>query len=270
MTLTWDARDKLIALKNSLLPNLDGLDWSWIIKDNGSKDDTVAQTLDWGSRVKTLATGHNRHNFSQGMNICFNEASPNDKDYVLLLNNDVIFNDTNSIKHMIKIMDNDPTVGVVGARLLYTNTNKIQHCGVVFNQNKCPLHLRANVEVESRDNLNREFQVVTGAVLLTTAENYKNACTNSNGNMGLDESFFWAFDDVDFCLSIKYNLNKKIVYCGNTNIFHEESSSLKKNPMNKLFMNQNLNRLFSKWRNRCSTDQVIYESNAKYNLYEGK
>ena len=68
------------------------------------------------------------------MNYLFNIASPADNDTIMLLNNDVIFNDTTSINSMLNIMHKDPSVGVVGARLLYTGTNKLQHAGVVFDK----------------------------------------------------------------------------------------------------------------------------------------
>ena len=83
----------------------------------------------------------------------------------------------------------------------------------------------------------------------------------------MDENYFWAFDDVDLCLSIKYNMNKKIVYCGNTNIFHEESASLKKNPTNKLFLNHNLKYMFEKWAGRYDIDKKTYTENTRHNLY---
>jgi GT2 family glycosyltransferase len=85
----------------------------------------------------------------------------------------------------------------------------------------------------------------------------------------MDENYHWAFDDVDFCLSIKYNLNKQIVYCGKTNIFHEESASLKKNPVNKMFMGHNWNLLRSKWSSRIVLDKESYTADNKYNIFNG-
>jgi hypothetical protein len=71
-------------------------------------------------------------------------------------------------------------------------------------------------------------------------------------------------------LSIKYNQNKKIIYCGKTDIFHEESASLKKNPTNKLFMNHNSNYLMQKWGNRYIMDMDQYKKDPNHNLYHGK
>lgn len=266
LTLTWNACDKLTKLKDSILPALDGLDYTWLIKDNDSKDNTFDISSSWDSNIKPIKYKNNMQNFSQGMNYLFAEAAPKDNDLILLLNNDVIFNDASSIKNMISLLKND--VGAVGSRLLYTGTNKLQHAGVVFSPGHGgPIHFRGGEESDANAEKNRYFQVVTGAVLLTKAEYFKNACkTNKSGMVGMDENYHWAFDDVDLCLSIKYNLDKKIAYCGKTNISHEESASLKKNPANKLFMNHNWNVLRDKWKNKIITDRDLYTNNSQYNL----
>jgi GT2 family glycosyltransferase len=141
---------------------------------------------------------------------------------------------------------------------------------VVFDKTyKTPIHFRVGQTSDADAEKNRLFQVVTGAVLITKADYYRKAFTNKSGAPGMDENYHWAFDDVDLCLSIKYNMNKKIVYCGNTNIWHEESATLKKNPANKLFLTHNLQYLFSKWKDRYAIDRDIYTSDPRHNLYRG-
>lgn len=268
-TLTWNACDKLTKLKESLIPNLEGLDYTWLIKDNGSKDNTIEVASTWGDKVKVVSYKNNLQNFSAGMNLLFAEASPADDDLVILLNNDVVFNDKKSIKNMVDLINKDNTIGAVGARLLYTGTNRLQHAGVVFDTvTKTPTHFRVNEVSDSNAEKNRLFQVVTGAVLVTKAKYFKNVYSaNKSGILGMDENYHWAFDDVDLCLSIHYNMEKKIVYCGNTNIFHEESATLKKIPANKLFMPHNINVLHTKWSGRANVDKDIYTANPKFNLY---
>ena len=267
LTLTWNALEKLTKLRESLLPALDGVEYTWIIKDNDSKDATYEVASKWGDNIKVLKYPNNLQNFSAGVNYCFHQANPSDDDFIMLLNNDVIFNDTTSIKKMISLLKKD--VGVVGARLLYTGTNKLQHAGVVFDPTyKTPMHFRANEISDSSAEKNRFFQVVTGAVLLMRAGDFRKIFKNTSGVVGMDENYHWAFDDVDLCLSVYYNLNKKVVYCGETNIFHEESASLKKNPVNRMFMAHNLNYLRQKWQNKYKIDREIYERDPKYNIIE--
>lgn len=267
LTLTWNACDKLTKLHDSLIPALAGIDYQWIIKDNDSKDDTVAVANTWGDKVKVIKYPDNRQNFSQGVNHCFHEANPKDDDMVLLLNNDIVFNDTESLKHMIALLKDD--VGVVGARLLFTGTNQLQHAGVVFDENhKYPIHFRAGQVSDVNAEKNRLFQVVTGALLLMYAGDFRKIFKNKSGIDGMDENYHWAFDDVDLCLSVNYNLKKKIVYCGKTNISHEESASLKKNPVNKMFLHHNTSYLKSKWLGKYALDKSVYEKNPKHNVFE--
>jgi GT2 family glycosyltransferase len=131
-----------------------------------------------------------------------------------------------------------------------------------------PIHYRSVEKSDIQAEKNRLFQVVTGAVLLTKAEYFRNVCTNKDGVRGLDQGFRWAFDDVDLCLSVKYNMEKNIVYCGKTNISHDESTTLKKNPVNKLFLTHNVARLTQKWGSRYMLDRNSYLADPKHNLYQ--
>ena len=272
LTLHWNHIEKLTALKESFIPTLTLLPKqykiNWLIKDNKSADNSVEVIKSWNEPMITLYEyPNNNQNFSEGMNYLFSKTSADDEDYILLLNNDVVFNDTKSLQNMINIM-NDDSVGVVGCRLLYKDSDKLQHAGVCFNKHKNPYHINSGI-VSNKDSLkNREFQAVTGAVLLTKAKYYKNAYTNKDGNKGLNQDLRWSFDDIFFTLSIKYNLGKKIVYCGNTNIYHEESVSLKKNPVNKMFQQHNLNILHSTWNDKIIVDDHLYLNNPNYNLYK--
>jgi len=273
LTLSWRGQDRLEKLALTLLSSLEniGCSWNWFIKNNAAGIDQSSQYINSlnNSNIKVFDYKDNKQNFSEGCNYLFNETSANDNDYIMLLNNDVIFNDTISIKNMLDIIKKDQSVGMVGAKLLYTGTNKLQHGGVVFVPEwRTPDNYRHGELSDTDAELNRTFQAITGAVAITKAEYYKNIFTkNKSGTGGLDENYVYAFDDVDACLSIKYNMNKKIVYCGNTNIYHEESASLKKNPINKLFLNHNLKYFFNKWSGRYKIDRKDYTDNPKHNLY---
>lgn len=269
LTLNWNGADKLKKLYDSLLPNLTDIQYEWYIRDNASKDSSIADIESWNnSNIKLIKNTNNLSSFAAGMNFLFKESGAKDDDLILLLNNDVIFNGANSIKNMMKLFS-DSDIGVVGSRLLFTGSDKIQHAGVVFQEQRLPMHFRANDLTDDKDKTNREFQAVTGAVWLTKAKYYNKICqTNKSGNNGLDESFIWAFEDIDACLAIKYNLGKKIVYCGETDIFHEESASLKKNPVHKMFMNQNIKHFKLKWFDKVKVDLSVYSKNNKHNLYK--
>jgi hypothetical protein len=259
ITLNWNGEDKLKHLAPSLVNSLNDIDYNWLIKDNASTDNSIDYLKSLNNKnIEIISYKDNLQNFSQGCNYIFNIANPKPNDLILLLNNDIIFNDKNSIKKMISLLKED--VGIVGAKLLFNNTKKIQHAGVVFhNKHKLPHHFRINEMDDLNSSKNRYFQAVTGACLLTKAEYY--ALSDK-----MDEKYHWAFEDIDLCLKINKFLNKKIIYCGDTNIFHEESATLKKNPVKNLFMQHNINYFFNKWTARYIVDHDTYLNNKNYNL----
>ena len=65
-------------------------------------------------------------------------------------------------------------------------------------------------------------------------------------------------------------MKKRVIYCGETNIFHEESATLKTTKTNRLFMQHNVNLFRKKWGNIVKEDHLLYISNPNYNLYKGK
>ncbi len=272
LTLNYNGKTKLEKLYPTLINSLNGIEYSWHIRDNGSSDNSIDLKNVWNNdSVIFSRINHNIDGFATGCNYLFNIASPNDNDLILLLNNDITFNDTNSIKNMISLVKNDQTIGVVGAKLNYTNTDKLQHAGVVIdrNRNLLPNHFRANEIEDNNSRKNREFTAVTGAVLLTKALYYKDVSKNlHSGNRGMLETYFFCFEDVDLCYHIKYNLNKKIVFCGQTNIFHDESYTLKQNNYNKLLFKQNIDTFLSRWKSKCIDDNQLYLENKNYNLYK--
>lgn len=274
LTLSFNGKDKLEKLYPTLINNLNNIKYKWLIKENGSSDNSneYIESLN-NENIHLIKYPHNRDNFSQGCNFLFNEVKTTDDDYILLLNNDIIFNDDNSIKNMISIIEKDNNVGVVGCKLTYPDQKTLQHTGVVFSDKtyRLPTNFRCKEAVDKTASEDREYQAITGAVMLTKAKYYNDICqTNKSGINGLDENYVFCFEDVDACLAIKYNMNKKIVYCGNTNVSHEESATLNKNPMNKLFMSHNMKYFTTKWFGKYSMDREDYIKNNKHKLYKVK
>lgn len=258
ITLTWNGLDKLKRLSGTLEEACSKLDQDvcWYVRDNGSNDGTVEWFQKYnGVALKPLLVGHNRDNFAQGVNSLVEIANPAEGDFILLLNNDIIFGDRESLANMLVLM-NDSQIAVVGARLLYVGTNKLQHAGVIFGPRygNMPYHYRHHEESDKHAMKNRYFQAVTAACCLVRANDF----------VKMDEKMFWAFEDIDMCLRI--GKKKKIAYCGQTNIFHEESASLNKNPMNRLFMQQNVARFKEKWVGKYVLDHERYLKRPDYML----
>jgi len=263
LTLTWDGQDKIETLRPGLHKNMEkcGVECIWHVKDNGSKDDTL-KILEGEKDTVVYPVGHNRHSFAKGMNYLFEKANPADDDLVLLLNNDVIFGDDISLKKMVDLHKSSGAE-MVGCRLLFTGSNKLQHAGVIFGKRYggMPYHFRPGDESDKNSQKNRYFQAVTAAVALVTAKAYR-----ETGMM--DEKYQWAFEDIDLCLNVSARKKNNVIYCGGTKIFHEESASLKKNPVNKMFMGSNATHFKKKWFGKYELDHEKYLEGPSHNEAE--
>ncbi len=178
--------------------------------------------------------------------------------YLLLLNND-----TEPLKYwlksLIKIMENDHSVGAVGAKLLFPDKT-LQHAGVVIIDKKGidePLiatHLYYKQPYDLADaNKIKTFQVLTAACLLIRREVFDEVG-------GLDEGFWNGYEDVDFCHKL-FNNGWKLVYQPESVLIHYESQSgaerFSKVP-------ENIKRLDKRWRKIIKPD-IIIEKDGKPN-----
>jgi GT2 family glycosyltransferase len=257
LTLNWNGEKYLPGLYSgfiNLTNNYNKIVWH--IRDNGSKDKSI-QIISKFKDVDLMEAGHNRDSFAVGMNSLFDRINPNNNDHILLLNNDVQLPNKDMIIKMRNLMESVNS-GVVGTRLLYIGTDKLQHAGVIFGDRygKLPYHYRYGEKNDNESEKNRYFQAVTAAVCLIKASSFR-----SVGKF--DPGFLWAFDDIDLILRI--GQKEKVAYCGETYAYHEESVSLKKNPMNKLFMEKNVSYFKSKWAGKYKLDHELYLKNPKYN-----
>jgi len=258
LTLTWNGLSNLKKLESGLVKNIKviGNDVKWYIRDNGSIDGTK-EWLDKYDKLEVdiLYANHNRDNFAKCINSLLEKASPGDNDIVFLLNNDVEFINDTSLCNMVQLL-RKPKIGIVGARLLYNNTKILQHAGVIFGKRygNMPYHFRHKERSDKEAEKNRYFQAVTAACCLIKGKAIK----------PLDEGFSWAFEDIDLCLRIGEDWD--IAYCGKTKIYHEESSSLKKNPVNKMFLGHNVSYFKRKWFGKYDLDHEKYLNNKNYKL----
>jgi GT2 family glycosyltransferase len=237
------------------------IDAQWYVRSNGCKDDSISYLESLGDKVSILKKDHNRDNFSQGVNSLANLAKDDMKneDLFLLLNNDIFFKDSNSLKAILETyLKYKP--GVVGAKLNYFNSNKLQHAGVIFSSKygNMPWHYRASEEQDLDSCRDREFQAVTGACLLTPCDLFFKTGM-------LDEKFNWAFEDIAYTLKVG-KTGRKIIYCGGANIEHGESVSLKKNPVNKLMMGPNVKHFKENYGSLYKLDHDFYLKNKDYKL----
>jgi GT2 family glycosyltransferase len=201
----------------TLRPTLEGAgEGEVIVVDNASSDETpeMLREFPW----LRVMTNERNLGFAAANNQAAREARGK---FLVLLNND-----TQGLPGWLAMMMRamaEPGVGAVGARLLYAN-NTIQHAGVVVSavlfgrSGIAPYHFQWKTPANDPDVLvPRDYQVVTGACLVTPRELYTELG-------GLDEIYWNGYEDVDYCFKVRAR-GLRVVYEPRAALYHFESQS---------------------------------------------
>lgn len=217
----------------------------WVI-DHGSSDrsravlSSYAKAEDGGARtepkpkrarrrldVRPVLLSENQ-SFSESTNALARRA---DADLLLLLNNDIIFTEP-VLGRLVRYLE-DPGVGAAGLRLDFPKAHDkhpagIQHAGIKFYLDLSarflrPYNLSARTGVEVSGEGAERVPAVTGALLLCRRSDYL-------ALGGLDEQFFYGYEDVDFCLRLRRDRGLKTVVVHELSAVHDESATQSRDP----------------------------------------
>lgn len=238
--LTWNKLETTKKCLNFLEKNTNYPNWEAIIVDNGSNDGTQTflkhSTKGRNPQFRLILNSRNK-GYASGVNQGIRAA---DGEYILLLNNDVYVL-KNWLVSMVETLEKNEKNGIIGAKLIYPSTGRIQHAGIVLLRKTEPLHLYKNSFPDNpKANELRYYNAVTGACMLIRKNIFK--------EIGLfDEQFkYGGFEDIDFCLRCRIH-GFKVVYSPRSIAFHDESiSSSQIKNFYKIFK-QNHNLFLNKW-----------------------
>jgi len=196
------------------------LNYEIIVIDNDSKDDIDKMLKENFPQVKFIQTGANL-GFAAGNNVGLKEAQGK---YLMILNPDVtVLNGT--IEKMIKFMEENPEVGLVGPKLINPNGSYQISCRT-FTKTKHIILLRTPLGklswakecldkhlMADFDRLtNREVDWLHGACLLA-----KKLAVNEIGMF--DERYFMYVEDIDWCRRF-WLANYKVYYLAEAEMVH--------------------------------------------------
>lgn len=204
----------------ALLPDLSKEpDIEMIVIDNDSRDGTPHFLASYDCVLKINSPGRN---FSQSNN---QGAKLAQGDYFLFLNNDTRIT-PGFIQEMLNTFKLEPTIGIVGC-LLFTmdNPKKVQHAGVMFNQDYVAYELGLPVEGcspgitpgDARVKSIREVPAVTAACMMVSRK-----CFEDVG--GFNEDFRNGWEDSDLCLRAREK-GYKVYYNGQAVVYHHHFGS---------------------------------------------
>ncbi len=174
-------------------------------------------------------------------------------DYILLLNDDLIFNETKWLKKIVSVGEKLSDVGIIGCKLTYPDGRTYE--GKFYSEKFCTL-----INIKNK-NKNGYVEAVIGAVFLIKREVIQ--------KIGLIDEVYLPFfyEETDFCKRAATN-GYKTYYVSNTNIIHLERYSTMKYNIKKKWTSEQLT-YFSlrndwiflfRWKKRFLLLNLIYNT----------
>lgn len=181
-----------------------------------------------------IITCNAEENFSKAVN---KELKKSNTEFVCLLNDDTEVQ-KDWLKYLVDRMNKDKEIGICGSKLLYPNTNIIQHAGIEILNNDIVLYGRGE-EDSPKYNVPGELECVTFACALL-----RKTMINEVGF--LDEDFKFFFEDVDYCLRARV-AGWKVFYEPASIVFHHESATIKKRKWS-IMLEESRRKFIRKWK----------------------
>ncbi len=182
-----------------------------IVVDNGSTDWTIYLLHAMEGDLRVLSNDRNL-GFARA---CNQGAADARGEYVLFLNNDTVPH-PDWLSSMVAVADSDPSIGIVGARLLYPD-GTVQHAGMELVQGIPDHVLRGAAADDPRVTGQRDLDMVTGACLMIRRDLFAQIG-------GFDAQFVNGAEDVDLCLRAR-QAGCRVVYCGAAVVDHHEAQT---------------------------------------------
>jgi len=207
----------------------------WVV-DNDSQDNSIAIIKQYYPKVNVI---ENRTNigFAKANNMALSKSKT---DYFLLLNPDTVVRD-NAIEKVVKFMDRNPKVGIVGCRVLNEDGTLQLACRrsiptphVSFFRLTGLSKLFPHSKIMAKYNLTyldpdkpHEVDAVSGAFLMIRKKVVDNISM-------LDERFFMYGEELDWCLRTK-KAGWKVMYYPDAEIIHYKGECSKSNSRKATF-----------------------------------
>lgn len=216
-----------------------GVEHEVVVVDNASTDDT-ARFLRREHAAGRLRAVLNEENLGFGKACNLGVAASTGR-LVLLLNNDTIPH-AGWLEALVSTLDGDPSIGIVGARLLYAD-GTIQHAGVTFRTPWLTDHVYRGHPGDHPDVLvSQDYPAVTGACILMPR-----ALWDDLG--GLDEGYRHYVEDVDLCMRV-WASGRRVRYCAESVVTHLEQQSAPDRTWIDSLVEEGWRRFHSLWSSR--------------------
>jgi len=225
-----------------------GGNFQLVLVDNASTDTTPALCASMSGDVLVIRNEENlgfARACNQGANVATGEI-------LLFLNNDTEPGE-NWLDPLLSVLDREPDVGAVGAKLLFPD-GTLQHAGGVLVRNlrrsETPLyglHRYYRLPADHPEaNVRADVQFVTGAALAVRGRAFRAVG-------GFDERYWNGLEDVDLCLKLRED-GWRVVYEPASCLVHHEGMS---GPERRVRELKNIARLADRWLDKVEPDIVV-------------
>lgn len=184
------------SLFNQYEKELASGEFEMIIVDNASSDDTVATIQQFNNSIMNkikLIQNEENYGYASGNNIGAKESSGK---YLLFLNSDTEVKDRGLIE-MVKFLDNNKSVAVLGAKLLNSDGTSQPSSGKFLTLGNIILWLMgAEKLLRSSSKVVARVDWVSGAAFMVRRDLFKKLT-------GFDKHFFMYLEDMELCWRAK-------------------------------------------------------------------
>lgn len=189
------------------------INYEIIVVDNASSDNSREFIASMYPDVRLIIAERNL-GFASGCNLGIRNSSG---EHIILLNNDTVV-DTNWLKELVAVADNDKDVAIAGSKLLYKhNPNEIQNAMSYLTDRGDGGDVGSHQPDEGQYDATREVMAVCGASMLI-----KRTLIEEIG--ALDEDFFAYYEDMDLCYRTRL-YGKKIVFVSKSVVYHVHAAT---------------------------------------------
>lgn len=231
----------------TILRNITGVSYEVILADDVSTDETKNAEM----YLKNVVVLHNPENlrFVKNNN---NAAKHAQGKYIVLLNNDTNVQ-KNWLESMVKLIESDPKIGVVGAKMVYPD-GRLQDSGNLVANNGVPQGYGNLFNPNNHEfNYVKEVDYVTGASVFTKKELWDKLG-------GFDEDFSPGyFEENDYCFRVR-EAGYKVMYQPQAVLIHYEGTThgTNTNSSFKAYQVTNQEKFFKKWQKLLEKEHRPY------------
>ncbi|HYE37879.1 glycosyltransferase family 2 protein [Methylocaldum sp.] len=232
VVLNWNGRDDTLECLSSL-KKIDYPNWTVIVADNGSSDNSVSAIREQYPDIDLVENGTNL-GFAEGNNRAIARALEGGAEFVLILNNDTVV-DPEIVSAFVRAAEQMPGGGVFGAKIYhYHQKDLLWYAGGYWDPETLRFEERgAGLRDEGQFEELTETEWVIGCAMFVRASVFR--------SIGLLEpKFFLNNEEIDFCSRAK-RAGFSCVFVPDAKVWHKISVSFggEHSPLKEYFIARN-------------------------------